>query len=100
MESFNDFVKNEKPVLVEFFAGWCPHCRRMDPILGEVEENFKDKVCVLRFDVEALQNSRIVTFYQIHSVPMLMLFKKGKLLWQQGGEMQRGELDRILRRYQ
>lgn len=100
MEKFNDFAKSEKPVLVEFFAGWCIHCQRMRPILDEVEACFKDKIRVLRFDVEAPENSRVVTFYHIRSIPMFMLFKEGKILWQQGGEMQRGELNRVLLRYQ
>ena len=81
MEKFEEFINSETPVLVDYFATWCGPCKMMHPILDELKERLGDKVRILKIDVDVPANRQSVYAYQIQSVPTLMLFKKGRMLW-------------------
>ena len=86
MEKFEEFINSETPVLVDYFAAWCGPCKMMHPILDELKERLGDKVRILKIDVDVPANRQSVYAYQIQSVPTLMLFKKGRMLWRQSGK--------------
>ncbi|MCK5677138.1 MAG: redoxin domain-containing protein, partial [Flavobacteriaceae bacterium] len=54
--TFDEVVlKSEKPVLVDFWAAWCGPCRMLAPIVDELENDFGDKVKIVKVDVDAHQ---------------------------------------------
>jgi thioredoxin 1 len=63
-------------VLVEFYAPWCGPCRMVAPVVDEIAEQYAGRVKVVK--VNADENPRTVSQYNIRSVPTLMLFKKGQ----------------------
>jgi thioredoxin 1 len=81
--SFNDIINSEKPVLVDFWATWCGPCIAMQPVLKEVAEKVGDKARVIKIDVD--KNQEIANSYNIQSIPTLILFKNGKMLWRISG---------------
>ena len=81
--SFKDIIDSEKPVLVDFWATWCGPCIAMAPILKEVAEKVSDNAKVIKIDVD--KNPQIASQYGIQSIPTLILFKKGKILWRVSG---------------
>lgn len=85
MDKFNELINGEKPVLVDFFATWCGPCKMMHPILENVKKRLGDKVIILKIDVDVPANRQLVYLYHIQSVPTLMLFKQGKVLWNNSG---------------
>ena len=88
MDKFNELINGEKPVLVDFFATWCGPCKMMHPILEDVKKRLGDKVIILKIDVDVPANRQPVYLYHIQSVHTLMIFKQGKVLWNNSGVVQ------------
>ena len=76
-ENFDKEINaTEKFVLVDFFATWCEPCSVLGPILERVAEHFKDKVVLMKANVE---NAPInAQKFNADRIPTVMLFKNGK----------------------
>ena len=97
MDNFNETINSPHPVLVDFYAEWCGPCKMMKPILEEVKKIMGDSIQIVTIDVdthESLANS-----FQIQSVPTLMVFKNGKMLWRQSGVMRTNQLTQLLQQF-
>ena len=90
MEKFNEMINGEQLTLVDFFATWCGPCKMMHPILEQLKEKMGDDIKILKVDVD--KNEALSMQYRIQSVPTLMLFKKGEMLWRQSGAMSLNDL--------
>ena len=90
MEKFNEMINSEQLTLVDFFATWCGPCKTMHPILEQLKEKMGDDIRILKVDVD--KNEALSMQYRIQSVPTLMLFKKGEMLWRQSGAMSLNDL--------
>ena len=76
-------LKADKPVLVDFWAAWCGPCKMAEPVLEELMEGYKDKIAVVRMDVDANQEN--TQKYGIMSIPTTVLFKDGEEIGRQIG---------------
>ena len=90
METFNDVINSGQLVLVDFFATWCQPCKMMHPILGQVKEVLGDRIRIIKVDVDKYGTT--ASQYRIQSVPTLMLFRQGEMLWRTSGVVQKSEL--------
>lgn len=90
METFYDVVTGNQLILVDFFATWCQPCKMMHPILKQVKDVLGDRIRIIKIDVDT--HSVLSQKYQIQSVPTLMLFRNGEVLWRTSGVMQKAEL--------
>jgi thioredoxin 1 len=95
--NFSDIINDDKPVLVDFYADWCGPCKMMPPILKEVKSNLGDQVKIIKIDSD--KEIQLSQKYQIRSIPTLMIFKNGKVLWKEAGIKQASELQTILKQY-
>lgn len=77
---------------------WCGPCKMMKPILEDVKAMKGEKVRVVKVDVD--KHQELAAYYQIQSVPTLMIFKDGKQLWRQSGVLQAKELSELLAQYE
>jgi thioredoxin 1 len=92
--NFDSIINDTKPVVVDFHALWCGPCKAQSPILKEVASELGDRVRVIKIDVD--QNNEIASRYQIQSVPTLMIFKNGNLLWKHSGVVSKNQLLSVL----
>ena len=92
--SFDKLIQSEKPVLVDFFATWCGPCQMLGTILKEVKESFKDRIAIIKIDVD--KNEAIASHYQVKGVPTMILFQNGIQLWRQSGVLSKVEITQII----
>lgn len=97
MATFQQIINSDKPVLVDFMAEWCGPCKMMAPILKQVKEELQDDVTILKIDVD--KNPQAAQAYQVMSVPTLIIFKQGQIVWRQSGVVPAGNLKQTLRKY-
>jgi len=83
MNKFDEHINGSKPVLVDFYADWCGPCKMMAPYIVEVKKKIGDRAVVLKMDID--KNPTYAAKYHIQSIPTLMIFKNGKILWRQMG---------------
>ena len=72
-EKFEEQVlKNEKPVLVDFWAEWCGPCKMVGPILEEISEEMKNDIVIAKHDIDSEPN--MPTKYGVRGIPLQFLF--------------------------
>ena len=82
---YTDLINSSHVVLVEFFATWCPHCQRMMPVVEQVKELVGDKATIVQLDID--ENQEPAGEADVQSVPSFILYKDGREIWRQSGEM-------------
>ena len=92
--TFNEIISQDKPVLVDFFATWCGPCKMMAPILQETKKSMGAGIQIVKIDVD--KNQALAGELQVQSVPTLMLFKKGELVWRRSGVVSKPDLIRMI----
>lgn len=77
---------NSMPVtLVEFYATWCPHCRNMMPVVAQVKEQLDGKAAIVQIDVDKNQETADNAGVEVY--PTFILYKDGKEVWRNRGEI-------------
>ena len=98
MEKFNDIINGSHITLVDFFATWCGPCKTMHPILEQLKDELGDSIRIIKLDID--KNGNLADAYRIQSVPTLMLFRNGEMLWRQSGAMCLGNLKNLIQSYE
>lgn len=93
-QNFNDTVSGNDIVLVDFWASWCGPCRAFAPTFSAAAENHPD-VIFGKVDTEAEQE--LAAAAEIRSIPTLMAFKNGKLIFNQAGALPPPALEDLIR---
>lgn len=84
--NFNDEVINsDKPTIVDFYADWCGPCRKLSPIMEEVESEISDKAIFTKINTD--ENMEIAREFQISGLPTLLVFKDGAVVERMVGLM-------------
>lgn len=82
---YTDAIKSTPVVLVEFYATWCPHCMRMMPVVDQIKEILADKVDIYQLDID--KNEELAETEQITATPTFIIYRDGKPVWRESGEM-------------
>ena len=83
MGKFDEMINSTTPTLVDFYATWCGPCKMMSPLLEQVASEMGDETKIIKVDID--KNRDAAAQYGIRSVPTLILFKEGEIVWRQSG---------------
>jgi thioredoxin 1 len=89
-----EVLKSSLPVLVDFWASWCPPCKMVEPVVAELERELAGRVKVGKLNVD--QNPGIAGRYHIQGVPAFVLFVGGKEVARRVGAQSKTQLRRFL----
>jgi len=71
-----EVLKSDVPVMLDFWATWCPPCKMIAPTIDELAKDYKDKLKVGKIDVD--ENGQIATQLSVMNIPTIIFFKDGK----------------------
>ena len=78
--TFDELVlRADKPVLVDFWAQWCPPCHQIAPVLAQIGAERNDQLTVLKLNSD--ENPAVSARYRVMALPTLMLFHRGEVIW-------------------
>ncbi|TDD17582.1 thioredoxin [Kribbella turkmenica] len=88
--TFDEKVLNaDQPVLVDFWAEWCPPCHQIAPVLAQIEAERNDLTVV---KLNSDENPAVAARYRVMALPTLMLFHHGEVIWSVVGARPRHKL--------
>jgi thioredoxin 1 len=89
-----DVLKNDKPVLVDYWAEWCGPCKMVAPVLDAIAEEHGDKLDIVKLNVD--ENPVITQKYGILNIPTLGVFQNGEVVKELVGARSKSALLREL----
>lgn len=91
---FNALIHQDELVFIDFYAPWCGPCRQMMPMIDSLTIEYKGRVNIVKINADA--SKRLMRDIQFASVPYLVLYQNGKILFEHKGLIEKQELAAIL----
>ncbi|HEX5653375.1 MAG TPA: thioredoxin [Chitinophagaceae bacterium] len=94
METFQQIINGDKPVLVDFYAEWCGPCKAMSPAIAAIGKEVQGKARVIKLDID--RSPGMSSLYQVQAVPTFIIFKNGEPVWRHSGMLDKQSLQQKL----
>ena len=91
--NFDEMSKNEKPLLLDFYANWCGPCKILSPIIDEIAEE-RDDIVVGKVNVDA--EPELAEKFNVFSIPTLVIMKDGEIIHQSSGARPKAQILNLL----
>jgi thioredoxin 1 len=90
-------IRSQQPVLVDFWATWCPPCRAIAPSVEAVAQEYANRARVVKVNVD--DNPELASRYKIKGIPTLVLIKRGEEQDRIVGAAPKEEIARLIERH-
>lgn len=71
-----EVLQSELPVLVDFWAPWCGYCRRLSPVIDQLDAAYEGRLSIRKVNID--EEPELADTYEVETIPTLYLFQKGK----------------------
>lgn len=92
-DNFEQTIKDRDFVIVDFWAPWCAPCRSFAPVYDKVSEDHED---ILFAKINTEDEQEIAAYFQIRSIPTLMIFREQVIVFSQPGALPEGTFRQLL----
>jgi thioredoxin 1 len=86
-DEFNALILSNEPVFIDFYAPWCGPCRQMMPMIDSLKNSYRNNIKVVKINADA--SKKLIKELKIGSVPYLVMYKNGKILFDHYGLISR-----------
>lgn len=93
MADFQSTVVNNDIVFVDVWANWCGPCRMFGPVFKAASDNHPD---VVFGKVDTVKSSDLAQALQIQSIPTIMAFRQGKLVYREAGALRANQFEELI----
>lgn len=83
--TYDELIRKSPVSLIEFYATWCPHCQAMQPIVDQIKEVVAGKIDVYQLDID--KNGDAAENEEVEANPTFIIYRDGREVWRQSGEM-------------
>lgn len=94
-DNFEGLLKQEKPLVIDFWATWCGPCKQIAPYIEELAEQYKDQVNIGKCDVDA--NTELPGRYGVRNIPTVLFIKNGEVMNKQVGAAPKSKLEEYIK---
>ncbi|MFH1675898.1 MAG: thioredoxin family protein [bacterium] len=94
-ENFDEALKNNNIVILDFFAPWCPHCRQFGPVFEKSSEKHPE---VLFGMVNVEQETELKSRFGVGGIPTIIAFREGTMVYSQPGALTEDKLDNLVKK--
>ena len=77
-EEFQNMIREDKPVLVDFWAPWCGYCRRIAPAYDRIAQQYGEDMVIAKINID--EEPRLAQAERIEVIPTLVLYRNGEAI--------------------